>query len=161
MGNVRTFNNKCGRQVGQRYNAPLASIHRADLQNILLQAARDHQIPLRLNAKVVDTDPNFAARVKLADGSWVEGDIILAADGVKSHIRSQILAHHGVNDEALPTGDAAYRLSISRDQLQHNEYALSLLDGSVGMRWLGPGSHIMGYRKRYILRTQHPNPVDS
>lgn len=82
-------------------------------------------------------ETDFAGRVKLADGSWAEGDIIIAGDGVKSIIRSQILTHQEKIDKAMPTGDAAYRLNIPRSQLQHNEYALSLLDGNVAMRWMG------------------------
>lgn len=131
--------------MGERYDAPLSVIHRADLQNILIQAVRDHQIPIQLNARVVDADPDFAARVKLEDGTWIAGDVIIAGDGVKSHIRSKILARHGRSDKAIPTGDAAYRLNIPREKLQHNEYALSLLNSNVGMRWMGPGGHIMAY----------------
>jgi salicylate hydroxylase len=54
-------------------------------------------------------------------------------------------ASHGVSDRSYPTGDAAYRILIPREKLQHDQEALSLLDENVGMRVMGPGGHCMMY----------------
>jgi salicylate hydroxylase len=146
--------------VGQRYNAPLSVIHRGDFQIILMQALKDLGIPIRLGSRVVEVDPAFSARVKLASGEWVEGDVIICGDGVRSGIRKQMATTHGVKYESQPTGDAAYRILIPEEKLKENPKALKMLKTDVGMRWMGPGGHIMAYPIRnnavYNMVLLHP-----
>lgn len=94
---------------------------------------------------MVKVDANFEAGVQLSDGSWVHGDLVVAADGIKSKIRHQIAARHNHVDRATPTGDAAYRILISKDSMKNDPEALDLLSRNVGMRWMGPAGHIMAY----------------
>lgn len=102
-------------------------------------------VDIRLNHKVVKVDPNFEARVQLASGEWIEGDIVIAADGIKSDIRSQMAAAHNIKDHSQPTGDAAYRVLIPKEKMENDERALALLNDDIGIRWMGPGGHIMAY----------------
>lgn len=132
-------------KIADKFGAPLGVIHRGDLQMILLEAAKKGGVDIRVESKVMKVDGSFAARVQLGDGEWVEGDVVIAADGIKSDLRRQIAEHHGHKDHATPTGDAAYRILIPEEKLQHDEYALGLLKQNVGMRWMGPGGHIMAY----------------
>ncbi|RAH64856.1 FAD/NAD(P)-binding domain-containing protein [Aspergillus aculeatinus CBS 121060] len=132
-------------QVGQKYHAPLAVIHRGDLQRILLDGVRDANIELRTSSRVVRAVDDFEATVQLESGEWISGDVVIAADGIKSDLRHQIASHHGVKDICQPTGDAAYRIMIPKDKLQGDKRALELLNHNVGMRWMGPGGHIMAY----------------
>ncbi|KAK4684198.1 microfibrillar-associated protein 1, partial [Tremellales sp. Uapishka_1] len=150
--------------VGEKYHAPLSVIHRGDLQTILLQGVKDAGVPLHLNTKVVEVDPKFAARVKTADGTWYESDVVICADGIKSHIRSQMADFHDAKDSSSPTGDAAYRILIPKDKLEHDPEAMKLLNEDVGMRWMGPGGHIMAYPIKnntvynmVLLHPQKPN----
>ncbi|KAF7198442.1 FAD-dependent monooxygenase OpS4 [Pseudocercospora fuligena] len=131
--------------IADKFGAPLGVIHRGDLQRILLQAAKDSGAEILTNHKVTKVDENFEGRVQLVDGSWVEGDLVIAADGIKSHIRAQIADHHNHKDHATPTGDSAYRILIPKEKMEHDENALRLLNKDVGMRWMGPGGHIMAY----------------
>jgi salicylate hydroxylase len=48
-------------------------------------------------------------------------------------------------DQATPTGDAAYRILIPKEKLEQDKDALKLLREDVGVRWIGPGGHIMAY----------------
>lgn len=126
-------------KVGELYGAPLAVIHRGDLQRILLQAVKDAGVSIRLNSKIVAVDDNFEARVQLESGEWVSGDLVIAADGIKSHIRYLMAKRHNIQDRSIPTGDAAYRVIIPKEKMQGDQRALDLLNGNVGMRWMGPG----------------------
>ncbi|PYH87412.1 FAD/NAD(P)-binding domain-containing protein [Aspergillus ellipticus CBS 707.79] len=54
-------------------------------------------------------------------------------------------AHHNAKDICQPTGHAAYRIMIPKDRMQGDQRALRLLGQNVGMRWMGPGGHIMAY----------------
>ena len=94
---------------------------------------------------MVEADPDFEARVKLNSGEWIEGDVVIAADGIKSDIRRQMADIHSVHDQSMPTGDAAYRIIIPKEKLEHDPEALALLESNNGMRWMGPGGHVMAY----------------
>jgi salicylate hydroxylase len=83
--------------------------------------------------------------VKLESGEWVTGDIVICADGIKSSIRWQIAAAHGVKDHSRATSDAAYRVFIPKEDMKNDKRALKLLESNVGMRWMGPNGHIMAY----------------
>lgn len=120
-------------------------IHRGDLQRILLEHAKKEGCDIRTDHKVAKVDDGFEARVQLKNGEWLEGDIVVAADGIKSDIRRQIATFHKHTDKATPTGDSAYRILIPKERMEHDQEALDLLSHNVGMRWMGPGGHIMAY----------------
>jgi salicylate hydroxylase len=115
------------------------------LQAILLQRVNELGIPIHLNSKVIAADKTFSGRIRLQTGEWISGDVIICADGIKSSIRAQIASANGVQEGSFPTGDAAYRLLISKERLKDDKKALKLLSQNIGMRWLGPGGHIMAY----------------
>ena len=76
-----------------RYGQKYLHIHRADLHNILLTAARKAGVTLHLNHAVECYEQdNDAVRVKAADKTFI-GDILIGADGLKSNIRLQMLTH--------------------------------------------------------------------
>jgi salicylate hydroxylase len=150
-------------QVGKEYNAPLCVIHRGDLQSILLTAVRTANIDLRLNSRVISADDRFSGTVHLASSESLSADVVIAADGIKSDLRHQIATAHGHIDHAQPTGDAAYRILIPKKDLENDPEALELLNSNVGMRWLGPGGHIMAYpiknNQIYNMVLLHPKPA--
>ena len=131
--------------IAKKFGSPIGVIHRGDLQRITLESARRIGVDIRLGHNVTKADESFAPKVQVSSGEWFSGDVILAADGIKSLIRRQMAAHHGVKDHSLPTGDSAYRILIPREKLERDERALHLLGENVGMRWMGPGGHIMAY----------------
>lgn len=92
---------------------------------------------IRVNSRVVKVDDNFEAGVQLKDGSWVRGDLVIAADGIKSNIRRQIAAHHKHIDRATPTGDAAYRIVIPRERMQRDPETLDMISQNAAIRWMG------------------------
>ncbi|KAL3475981.1 salicylate hydroxylase [Aspergillus californicus] len=150
-------------KVGQAYHAPLCVIHRGDLQSILLNAVRNANIDLHLNSRVVSADSEFSGKVQLATGEEMSADVVIAADGIKSDLRHQIAKSHGHIDHAQSTGDAAYRIMIPKKDLENDPEALKLLESNVGMRWMGPGGHIMAYpiknNELYNMVLLHPKPA--
>ncbi|KAE8325769.1 FAD/NAD(P)-binding domain-containing protein [Aspergillus sergii] len=141
---------------------PLCVIHRGDLQSILLNAVLKEKIDLKLNSRVVSADAEFSGKVQLTTGEEFAADVVIAADGIKSDLRRLIAKSHGHIGHAQPTGDAAYRILIPRKDLENDSDALELLGSNVGMRWMGPGGHIMAYPIKnnalYNMVLLHPKP---
>ncbi|KAK6343836.1 hypothetical protein TWF696_007492 [Orbilia brochopaga] len=146
--------------VGNKYNAPLMVAHRADLQRTLLNRALALGVTVRTGAVITAIAEDFSPRVQLASGEWISGDVVIAADGVKSFVREQIAKRKGYQNGTMSTGDAAYRILISEDRMKGDQKALGLLRGVTGSRWMGPGGHIMAYplrsNKMYNMVLIHP-----
>lgn len=135
------------------------TIHRADLHNALIDKALSlPNVQLLVNSHVVDV--NFdRTEVVLADGRVISADVVLAADGIKSNIRPKLLNDTTVKVE--PTGDAAYRIMLPREQMLADPLLRELIDQSYATRWIGPGRHIVAYPLRnhelYNVVLVHPD----
>ncbi|PNY24757.1 Salicylate hydroxylase [Tolypocladium capitatum] len=152
-------------RTGLKYGAPMSVIHRGDLQRILLNAAKKSGCRILTSHTVVAADSKFIPRVQVHNGktgelSWFSGDAVIAADGTKSTLRQQMALANGYKDEPTATGDAAYRLLVPREKIEHDPVLLGMLEQNVAMRYMGPGGHVMGYPVRrntaYNLVLIHP-----
>lgn len=136
-----------------------AVIHRADLHNALIEKALElDSVELRENCTV--TDVQFSqASVKLSQGDIVRGDVVIAADGIKSVIRSRLLGDS--SDNSISTGDAAYRILLPRSAMESDPELEELVDEPQATRWLGPSRHIIAYPIRghelYNVVMLHPD----
>lgn len=124
----------------KRYGAPYATVHRSDLHGMLLRAAKaGGGVHLHLGSAVTRFEA-VPEGVQLAwpDGRLVEGDALVAADGVWSAVREQLLG----DSPAPPTGHLAYRALVP------------MADAPTALRrpevtaWLGPRLHVVTYPVR-------------
>lgn len=134
-------------------------IHRADLHRVLIERALAQEtVHLRENSSVVDVHFDSPCSVTLADGTIITADVILAADGIKSCIREQLLDD---NTKAEPTGDAAYRVILPRAVMEADPELRELINEPQATRWLGPNRHIIAYPIRnhelYNVVLVHPD----
>jgi salicylate hydroxylase len=124
----------------ERYGANYLSIHRADLHSVLLQAVSD-RADMHINAgQTVESLVQTPQVVTITTSArkTVEGDALIAADGVWSSLRAQLL-----NDgPAMPTGHLAYRAVVAQSQLPQ-----ALRSDGV-TTWLGPHMHVVQYPLR-------------
>ena len=124
-------------------------MHRGDLQRLLLDAAHEAQVEVRLSAPVTAIDDDFEAKLWLESGEVLEGDLVLAADGIKSRIRTLVAKKHGVENKSWSSGDAVYRLMVPLEAMKGDEEAVKeYMAEVVGRRWMGPGCHLMSYPVR-------------
>ncbi|KAF3274273.1 hypothetical protein TWF970_008024 [Orbilia oligospora] len=146
--------------VGKKYNAPLLVIHRADLQRILLNRAQSVGVKIHTSSPISTISSDFSPSIRLSSGEWIHADLIIAADGIKSFVRQEIARKNGVKDETVSTGDAAYRVVIDEERMRGDPKNRELLRGKTGVRWMGPGGHIMAYplrsHKLYNMVLIHP-----
>lgn len=75
----------------------------------------------------------------------MEADILLASDGVKSPTRVEMLKQLGATAEVIDSKQAAYRIMLTREQMQHDPEMLALISGERSTRWIGERRHIIAY----------------
>ncbi|AOH54399.1 monooxygenase [Peribacillus muralis] len=87
-------------------------IHRADLLDTLIAHIPADQ--LHLNHCLTEMiDHGDHAEVKFANGKTIEADIVVAADGIRSPIRAQVLGQH----DPVYSGYLAHRVLVSNDEV--------------------------------------------
>lgn len=131
---------RLGAQAQQRYGAPYATIHRADLHQMLLAAVRQqHGVWLQLD----QTLRHFAVTPEAVTlhteaGAVVEGDALVGADGLWSRVRQQLLG----DEPPRVTGHLAYRALLPQASLP------AALRSQQITAWLGPNLHVVQYPVR-------------
>ncbi|PSR76326.1 hypothetical protein BD289DRAFT_446730 [Coniella lustricola] len=125
-----------------RYGAPYNVVHRAHLHAALHQQAEALGVRLRLNSKVDAYDVENAA-ITLADGTVFSGDLVVAADGVKSLARA-LVAPNG-QGAPQPTGFAVYRATVDVEKMRACPELSWILDEHNLNLWIGEDRHVMTY----------------
>ena len=115
-----------GDAARKKYGAPHICIRRADLQNVLLKAAKDLGANVVLGQTPQGLDQN-------------EFDVILGCDGLHSKVRDDLLADTPHGGKPRPTGHTAYRAMLDMTALP-----LELRSQSVQV-WLGAAQHVVAY----------------
>lgn len=93
--------------TGDQSEAYARLIHRADLLEVLISHIRTEQI--HLNHRLMEIiDHGDYAEVKFDNGKIIEADVVVAADGIRSPIRTQVIGQH----EPVYSGYLAHRALI-------------------------------------------------
>ena len=114
----------------ERFGASAWTVHRVDLHQELLHLATkdttegERPVELILDARVVSTDAD-QGYVELEDGSKHHADLIIAADGLHSVLKGEVLGQEAA--KASPTGLSAFRFLIDTGKLEGNEKLRRLL----------------------------------
>jgi salicylate hydroxylase len=129
----------------KKYGAPYYFLHRADLVQLLLDTVRERQgVEVRMGTRAVEYDFEKPA-VKTELGDWVECDLIVCADGIKSAVRDEI---NGGSCEPMDTGDVAYRILVDAKPLLEDPNMKDLVEQPWARHWIGPEGHAVGYPLR-------------
>lgn len=122
------------------------AIHRADLHQSLVDSALAlPNVELRTDSTV--TGVTFSPpSVTLTSGAVITGDVVIAADGIKSTIRGHLLGDE--SSSPIPTGDAAYRITLPRSAMEKDPDLKRLVAEPAATRWLGPARHVVAYPLR-------------
>lgn len=142
------------------YGAPYATLHRADLQELLHRAAQGAGVDLRLGQSLRSWHAGEASvQVNTLEGQQLQANALIGADGVWSTVRQQLLG----NDPAGYSGYLAYRGLVAQADLP-----VHLRSDEVTV-WMGPRLHVVHYPVRSgqwlnlvaIVQGEKPqNPMD-
>jgi 3-hydroxybenzoate 6-monooxygenase len=104
-----------GDAFSKKFHHPYALIHRADLHNVLLEAARKSNL-IRLDAsqKIVAVDEtNGGVKAKTANGKDYRGAALIGADGLWSTIREIVVG----DGKPKPAGHITYRAVLPTPEI--------------------------------------------
>jgi len=119
---------------------PYYHIHRADLQNLLLDRAKALGVNIVTGESVTAYSQNdHTVSVKTKNNQTYNADLLVAADGLKSAIRTQMFTHSEANTRAGFTGHVCFRGTVDARKL-----ARPITPGGI----VGPGRHFVSYYLR-------------
>ena len=126
-----------GARTEQRYGAPYACIHRADLHRLLLAAVQSQGVPVLLGQRLAPLAPGAGLdagplRLRTESGLAVEAALLVGADGLWSRSREAL----GLTAPPRFSGHLAYRGLVP------------LAPGAAPEQvtvWMGPRLHVVQY----------------
>ena len=153
--------------IREKYVYPHMVGHRSSLAGSMYEGCRKEKgITFHFSTAEVEVEswtPKPTIKVQPREGAayTVTADILLAADGLKSRIRDQMLKELDIKAEVIDTQQAAYRIMLKREDMENDPELLELIDTERVTRWIGPKRHIIAYpvssKQIYNLSTAQPD----
>ncbi len=123
--------------AAERFGANGCTIHRADLLDVLAQSVPSDVVTLSARCDAVTTSDEVAS-ARFTDGTVIEADVIIGADGIHSVVRASLFGP----DAPQFTGKICYRSVIPVADLPAKR-----LEPYEGL-WLGPHGTLVVYGVR-------------
>ena len=123
--------------AAQRFGANGCTIHRADLLDVLAQSVPSDVVTLSARCAAVTTS-DTGASARFTDGTEIEADVIIGADGIHSAVRAALFGP----DAPRFTGKICYRGIIGVAELPARR-----IEPYEGL-WLGPHGALVVYGVR-------------
>ncbi len=116
-----------------------ATVHRADLLDVIAAALPSGSVTLGARCTNVTSDDRVAV-AHFEDGSEVEADVIVGADGIHSRVREALFGP----DDPRFTGKVCYRSVVAKDAVKGERRS------TENTQWLGPHGTIVLYPLRGV-----------
>jgi salicylate hydroxylase len=139
------------RYIRETYGYPHMVGHRSSLAGSLYEGCKKEKgITFHFSTSAEEIEsyaPKPIIKFKPRNGTpfTIKPDVVLAADGVKSTIRAQMLQDLNIDAEVVDTNQAAYRIMLKREEMAHDPELLELVEGDSVTRWIGEKRHIIAY----------------
>jgi salicylate hydroxylase len=121
----------------REFGAPYLSLHRADLIEVLKQQVPDRIFRLGARCTGVATSDHGAC-ASFADGTSVEADLVVGADGIRSAVRGSLFG----KDAPRFTGSVCWRGLVPIDA-----FPTGLISTDLTL-YMGPRSHVIHFMVR-------------
>ncbi|KAI1780185.1 FAD/NAD(P)-binding domain-containing protein [Hypoxylon cercidicola] len=144
-GGILMLEGEFDKTIREKYGAPFIEPHRIDFQKALYTRAEELGVNFKFGMRI--SSVNFdTGEIRTESGERSRGDLIVAADGLWSTTRAQFLPRD-LEGVPRPTGDLAFRLILTLDQIQDPELREWVSKPACNL-WIGPRSHVIGYSLR-------------
>jgi 2-polyprenyl-6-methoxyphenol hydroxylase-like FAD-dependent oxidoreductase len=121
---------------GKKFNGNRGQIH-----EIVFNYAVERGIDIRLGQSITDYFESDTEAGVISNSERIVGDVVLAADGVRSKGRKIVL---GYDDKPKSSGYAIYRAWFGSENLAKNPLTADLVNnGDTHSAWLGPDIHFL------------------
>ena len=117
--------------------------HRGELHEVIWKYLTEELgVQVNLGRKVVAySESDSGASIELADGEKVQGDVVIACDGVRSKARELVL---GYEDKPKSSGYAIFRAWFTNEKMMADpETRRFCEDGDAFNGWIGPDVHFL------------------
>jgi len=120
------------RYIRETYGYPHMVGHRSSLAGSLFEACqKEASIKFHFcaaGAEVASWTPKPTIKIQPREGEayTITPDVLLAADGLKSNIRDQMLTLLSIDAHIVDTNQAAYRIMLNRSQMDSDPELLEL-----------------------------------
>ncbi|KAF9691670.1 hypothetical protein EKO04_010189 [Ascochyta lentis] len=131
-----------GQSFQENFQEPYYVVHRAHFHDALLQRALQLGVKVDLGCRVVQYQEQEGS-VVLADHSVVKGDLVVAADGINSAARNEIIK--AASQEPVFDGFAAYRATVDAKKIRDDPEIAWILEKPSLNIWIGEDRHVMSY----------------
>jgi salicylate hydroxylase len=122
-------------KAAARYGAPYYTFHRADLLDALASGLDQSAIHLGHRLTGI-AERNDRIMLAFANGTRVEAEIVVGADGVRSVIRQALYG----DDNPTYTGQMVWRALLNGSDVPED-----VLEPTGHIQWVGPGCHLLAY----------------
>jgi salicylate hydroxylase len=124
------------------YGAPYLTAHRADLHAILRKPVPDKSVHLgRHCVGASSTDGGAVARFQ--DGSEIEADVVIGADGIRSTLRQELFGADAPRFTEMMCWRCMVPMEFVPTRLGPNDSVA--LERGEHFAWLGPNGHVICY----------------
>ncbi|KAI1313194.1 FAD binding domain-containing protein [Xylaria venustula] len=132
------------RAPADKYNAPLLTLHRAHLRQVLYDEAIAKGVTIRHGIKIDVAGVDIInGTLKLADTSeTIQADLFIGADGGESVVRTALIGH---KPQAIPHGKIVHRILIQEKDINSRPHLRYLLEMPNIIVWLGPECEAVTY----------------
>lgn len=126
-----------GDRFRERFQNPYAVVHRADLHKEMVNACKSNsRIQLQVNSEVIGySQDNGLITVNLANGSAVDGELLVGADGLHSAVREKVAG----DGTPRVSGHSTFRSVIPVEQFPQ------AIRWNAATLWMGPSCHLVHY----------------
>ncbi len=132
------------KEPANKYGAPLLTLHRAHLRQVLYDEAIAQGVTIRHGIKIDVAGVGLTnGTLRLADTSeTIPADLFIGADGGESVVRTALIGH---KPKAIPHGKIVHRILIQEQDIISRPHLRYLVEQPNIIVWLGPECEAVTY----------------